>query len=217
MSGAKNNFQNKYKKIAGIHERADALEEALQEFGQGVERAIKTLQNQVSNMTEILDAVVASIGDKEVTDIVLQNRRERKLADEAKRKDSIAVGLEKGTIKVVDVVKVPAEGEDPNKYLIAIEEIRNSPDGKEPLREKIEGSFIVTTVTIPQFKDKLPELLGKPVGTEFEAGKLPDGAISTAVIVGLYERVPAPTIAVPPAPLAVVPDAQAQSESSAPA
>lgn len=206
------NFANKHKKIAGIHDRVDELSKVLQEFGSGVERAVRTLQQQVSNMTEILDAVVGSIGDAEVTRIVLANRKERMLADEQKRRESIIAGIEKGTIKPIDKIVAPAEGEDPNKYLIALEELRNNPEGTEPPREKIEGSFVVTNLASAQLKEHMDKLVGKGVGVEFEAGKLQDGAISTAVVVGIYERVPAPLVAVPPPPADA--PSPVQSESS---
>lgn len=182
-----NNFENKVKKLADINTRLDQQSKAIMNIEQiipAVDRALRSTNEQLSQMAEIVDSLVQLVGVDAVSNAVGENRKKKVLQNEATRKTAVAQGLETGVLEVVDTI-----ADDPATF-IAFEEL----DDKDV---RIEGSYYCLQLKGGPLAVYADELVGKQVGYKFKAKKLEnhtdDTKLNTGVILGIFKRLPPKT------------------------
>lgn len=194
------------KQAGEIITRVTEMEEALPQIINAVNRGIGTLQNQLSHNVEIVDALVAILGEETVNAQIEQNRRDRAIAEGEARKQAVVQAQETGRLVAEETIRaaVPA----PNA---------NNLQPQDPARWTDVGSF-VSTIEFDANGDELPgsyrclslagiqkefsaALEGKQVGFEMPV-PLRDGnqkpildaagkpVIGLIRVVGIYKRMP---------------------------
>jgi len=92
------------KKTSVISERLDQLEQMLQSIVSSVNNGINQLGNQVGGVTEVLDAVVQTLGVETIQKIMGENRVAKAEAQSAAEKAALNELLTKGDVKAVEKI-----------------------------------------------------------------------------------------------------------------
>jgi len=92
------------KKTSNALERLDQVEKTVMNIVSAVNNSISQLGNQIGGVTEVLDAVVQTLGVETIQKIMSENRVAKAEAQAESEKAALAELLAKGDIKAVDKV-----------------------------------------------------------------------------------------------------------------
>jgi hypothetical protein len=162
--------------------RIDAIEQDIPRILGGVNDGFTRLSSQLSELTEIVNALVSLVGEDDVAKSVTESRIAKAQQESDAAKAALAQAVTDGKYKATDVIteKSVIVGNEKNKEGVTI------PPGRAQL---------LFTKLLEEFREKM---LGQKVG--FTVTTPPGG---TFEVTEIYEEVPAP-VAAAPAPTPVV-------------
>lgn len=201
-----------------LNTRVKDLEEAFPQFVFSTDRAVGTMQNQLSHNTEIQNALVALIGEEQVISKIEELRILAEIKKAENRRAQVTDALEKGKIEPEETVRAvvfneeikdennPARVVDPGSYVAFVE---FDPEG-------VEVPYSYACVPLAKLKnvEHQKALTGQKTGFELPVEFKLDGqsaGTGKMVLLGVYKKNPnwkppeAPKPEAAPAPVAAAP------------
>jgi hypothetical protein len=168
--------------------RVSSMEEAMPQFMFATDRQIGVLQNQQSHSTEILNALVAIIGEEQVVGKIQELRILAEVKKAESRRARVLQALEEGKLEPEETVRgvtVDAKGEVTDLgSLIALAEF--DPEGRE-----IPYSYACVPVGKMIKPEHQKAVAGQKAGFELEIEFEEDGkpvGKGKMVLLGIYKR-----------------------------
>lgn len=145
-------IKNKLSKNKGALERIEDLEKIIPNIASSVNQGFTEMDQQLSGLTELVQAILTKVGPEEVQAIVRESRLAQRRAEVAQATEQIAKAVADGKLLVVDTIQ---DGD----LVVGVE-------------TDVDGNVLgVGRVQLPTDKirpELLEKLLGQPVGTRLD-------------------------------------------------
>lgn len=180
-----------------LNSRVKELEDSFPQFVFSTDRAVSTMQNQLSHNTEIQNALVALIGEDQVIAKIEELRITAEIKKAENRREQVTAALQNGKIEPEEVVRGvvvnpaiadpnnPARIVDPGSYVAFVE---FDPEGRE-----VPYSYACVPLAKLRNLDHQNALTGQKAGFELEIEfTIDDKPVGKGkmVLLGVYKKNP---------------------------
>lgn len=170
-----NRTKGALERIAAQEQRVIALEQGVASLTTGISRKLSQLEQESSNMAEILNACVGALGQDVVGKAVVEARIEKLKAQAEENKARVAAAVAEGKLVVAEEVS-------PVSIIVGREFAKDSTEPNPPGVIYINFNAVEPSLQPQLLSKKVGESIGTPPGGKFEVLEVYDPAPVSATL-----------------------------------